>query len=68
MNKLDLQNVKFSLLCYILFDEFPQALHRTVRETNFDARIAASSFIATVFVVIFSSELDIHMRVIIFTL
>ena len=68
MTKFDVQNVKFSLLYLILFDEFPQALHRPVRETNFDTQIATSSFIATVFVVIFSSELDIHMRIIILRL
>lgn len=64
----DLQNVKFILFCHILFDEFPQALQRTVRETNFDTQIATSSFIATVFIVIFSSEFDIHVRIIIFRL
>jgi len=60
--------VKFSLLCHILFDEFLQALHRTGRETNFDTSIPTSSFIATLYVVIFSSLLAVHMMTIIFRL
>lgn len=67
MTKLDLQNVKFCLLCHILFDEYPQALHRTGRETNFDTQIPTSSFIAN-YVVTFSSVLDIRMMTIIFRL